>query len=110
VLFFTINALLFSTYRNNIFKIENLTDDVFALDIFNNKVNQWHAFDYTDSLSRNKKKYYFTLVSWLKEQQRDAWIPRASRLFGLRIEDINERNCFFFDLDMRYLSIELPRR
>ena len=61
---FTLNFLVFSTYRNHVFKTENLTRGLQSLWIFHSNFNQFKYFNFADSFRRNEIKLFYTLAMW----------------------------------------------
>ena len=105
-LVFTTYALIFSTYRNHIFKIENLTRDFTPGWIFRNKSNQYLFYDFSKSFQCHEKIRQYTINYWKAK--------KGSRATSLGdhledpIEDDKTQDCEMIENHRKYLRVEWP--
>jgi hypothetical protein len=72
---FVLNSLIFTTYRNNIFKLENMFHEISPRDIWS-KINQSEQYSFLESYRRHIATWRYTLDTWTAKRFRwDHLIP-----------------------------------
>ena len=90
-----INFLLVTTYRNNIFKIENLTNRITSEEVWTN-INQYEYYSFRESYRCHLIKWSYTLHRW-----------RSQRFYRDVEKHVKESPCYFLNNHIAYLEIEL---
>ena len=99
IVIFTSSSLVYATYRNNIFKIENLTRKYTPHQIFRTTFNMYEHYHWKESWQRNTIKFAYTW-HWWQEKKHHTITPLPS--------DEEMSKCLFLDNHKKYLAIEVP--
>ncbi|MBF0489419.1 MAG: hypothetical protein HQL15_02210 [Candidatus Omnitrophica bacterium] len=101
-------SLIFTTYRINIFKHQNLDRNNYQfMDIFNGKINPYREYDFLSSAQRSRCKYLYARNLWEKAKQKDISSINSSQMEYCRTI-LNKEG--YFPVEILYESFELRRK
>ena len=105
IFIFVLEGLIFTTYRINIFKIQNHDRNNYPYrEIFNGNINPYIHFNFSESLTKAQCKQIYTTLQWASLKHRAQ--PRINLSQITQCQEIM-KNDIYFPIQMLYLPVEL---